>query len=365
MIVHCILDRFSYACFRREAELVPVPLHGAVEGKADLLFVETAWDSIGGRWSLEREEERERLRIIVRHYRRRGVPTVFWNKEDPPHYGLYDDLTPCFDFVLTTDEDCVEKHRMHVGHDRVGLMMFAARPDIHFCDPRFSRIARPCFAGSSYDAAYSERLAQQEYVLKPALRHGLVIFDRRHGDPALYAPRHGKAVPDRRRFPPEYEASVVGGLSYEALCNVYRQYRVFLNINSVTGSKTMFPRRVLELLASGTPLISGYARGIEEQLTDGVLITRTARETDASITMLLKNDDAWSRLSLGGQRAVLARHTVAHRWSELLAFCGLPAVQETEKRKRIFEHAALQTTQEELTAVLRQERGASAMAPGS
>lgn len=332
MNVHCVLDRFSFECFAPDLSLTPLGQHAAPEpASADLLLLETAWNSVDGGWNLAYPGHQPLIAALMRRYREAGVPVALWNKEDPPHFGKFDLLNREADLVLTTDKGSFQAHRRVVGHDRVHVWMFAAQPVLHHDDPALPRIPRPCFAGTYHRSLYPHRARQMDVLLPPALRHGLRIFDR---SKRAIVPR-GDIL-----FPDAYDAAIVGSLPYRALCNVYRQYRVFLNVHSVQHSATMFARRVLELLCSGTPVISGYSAAIERLFPGLVPVPRDAHETDALLRAFLTDDLLWEERSLAGQRAVLAAHTVPHRIAELCGALGVPVPPRVRARRSAYERAA-------------------------
>jgi hypothetical protein len=89
------------------------------------------------------------------------------------------------------------------------------------------------------------------YVLGPALDLGLHIYSRMQGEDRRY------------RFPRRFAANIVGSLPYEQMLASYTSYKVFLNVNSVTGSETMCLRRLFELSAAQTAVVSGPAASID------------------------------------------------------------------------------------------------------
>jgi len=154
----------------------------------------------------------------------------------------------------------------------------------------------------------------------------LDIYDRGYG-------RSGAGA-EQFTFPERFAPAIRGGLPYQEMVRAYKQYRVFLNVNSVADSPTMFSRRVFELLACGTPVVSTPARGIEELLgREVVQIVSSPEEAQATLRRLLE-DEAWrERIGLAGQRLIAARHTYAHRLAEVanrlgyqVAPPGLPRV---------------------------------------
>ena len=53
----------------------------------------------------------------------------------------------------------------------------------------------------------------------------------------------------------------MGELPYDQMLAAYKMYKVFLNVNSVIDSPTMCARRVFELSACSTPVVSGLVQG--------------------------------------------------------------------------------------------------------
>ena len=117
------------------------------------------------------------------------------------------------------------------------------------------------------------------------------------------------------------------------MSKAYRNYRVFLNVNSVIDSKTMFSRRVFELLACGTPIVSTISAGIEDMFgNDLVWMVKNEAEAKEAIHTLLSSPDEWRRRSLQGIRAVFDQHTFAHRFQDVLRTTGIRDHSIAEKR---------------------------------
>jgi hypothetical protein len=126
------------------------------------------------------------------------------------------------------------------------------------------------------------------------------------------------------QWPELYRPALRGELSYAQMLTAYKRYKAFLNLNSVANSPTMFSRRVFELLACGTPVVSAYSEGIEELLgADLVLMSTDQATTRRHLERLLGDDEYRERLSLRGQRKVFAEHTCTHRLQAVLEAIGL------------------------------------------
>jgi spore maturation protein CgeB len=323
--VAAVTDEFSWWAWQFEADVytfTPQTWRRMLEKRLpDLLLMESTWRGPGESWHYQvRELGKYPDRVwsyvipdLVAWCRQRGVPTVFYNKEDPPNFGFFIDAARRFDFVFTSDANCIDDYRRHLGHDRVFALPFGAQPRIHnpvWAGPRDRSV---CFAGTWYDSRHHQRQEAAPAVLQPALEFDLHIYDRMAGR----ADRH-------YQWPELYRPALRGELSYAQMLTAYKRYKVFLNINSVANSPTMFSRRVFELLACGTPVVSSYSEGIEELLgADLVLMSTDQATTRRHLERLLGDDQYRERLSLRGQRKVFAEHTCTHRLQAMLDTIGL------------------------------------------
>ena len=148
-----------------------------------LLLVESAWRGNNGGWRNRivgyEDIEDNPLRELVQYCRSNGIPTVFWNKEDPPHFDNFLGAAREFDFVFTSDADCVPRYRKALGNDRIYVLPFAAQPRLHNRPREEGWPNYPvCFPGSWVPRRYPERAETLRYLLDPAIPHGLHIFDR-------------------------------------------------------------------------------------------------------------------------------------------------------------------------------------------
>jgi hypothetical protein len=195
----------------------------------------------------------------------------------------------------------------------VRSLPFAAQPALHnpvsLSTPRAPTV---CFAGTYYRHLHFERQRHLDALLDGASAHGLVIYDR------TSASESGSFG-----FPDRFEPFVRPALPYEEIVRVYKLHRVFLNTNSVIESPTMFSRRVFELLACGTPIVSTPSRGMTDLFGDIVASIEQPQDAEHAIQRLLTDDRHWVDISQRGIRRVLGRHTYAHRLAEVAAAVGL------------------------------------------
>lgn len=318
-----VLDEFSEACLAPELHLVPLDPVGWPEqlDTVDLVLAESAWRGNGGSWDFAFTEFAERggeLRSMLDAAQRKGIRAVFWNKEDPVSFERFLPAAREFDIVLTTDADLVPEYRRECGHDRVGTLPFAAQPQLHNPIGRARGadvLARVCFAGSWRGDQYPARADDLATILGPALDRDLLdIFDRFAGD-----------ADERRTFPDPYRQAVRGRLDYVEMTHAYRRYAAFLNVNSVQSSPTMCSRRIFELLACATPVISAPSRAIDELLGDIVLVSDTPARTAELVEWAVHEPEERDRHAQLGFRRVHQAHTYGNRVDDLLSLAGFEA----------------------------------------
>ena len=128
--------------------------------------------------------------------------------------------------------------------------------------------------------------------------------------------RHGA------RFPAPYDQAVLGSRPYAELLAEYRRYACFLNVNSVKTSPTMCSRRVFELLACRTPVVSTPSRAIDELLGDAVITVETQADARHAVERLTGDAEHRDRVGHLGYRAVMSRHTYGHRVDQILDTLG-------------------------------------------
>ncbi len=322
-----IFDEFTAECFRDEFHMIHVTPDNWREvisaERPDFLFVESAWKGYGMAWrhmiSRARQMNGGPLVPLVEWCKQQGIPTVFWNKEDPPNFEHFIYAASHFDYIFTTDEDCIPDYREYVGHDRIMALPFAAQPTIHNpVGTTVERAGKVCFAGTWYNRKHSERRVDMEMLLNPALSRGLHIYDR----------MYHHQVDDAYRWPEKYQPAIQGSLPYEYTIDAYKKYQVFLNVNSVKYSPTMFSRRVLELLACGTPVISTYSLGIEKMLgREAVALVESEQEVADWLDRLLGDAELRERMVHLGQRRIFSEHTYAHRFATIAEQLGLEGVR--------------------------------------
>ncbi|QNP41432.1 glycosyltransferase family protein [Lysobacter solisilvae (ex Woo and Kim 2020)] len=323
--VMSVLDEFSRSCFAPQSSLVeprPDNWEGLLEAcSPKFLLVESSWKGNYGSWQYRvanyANPPGRELQEMVAGFRARGIPTVFWNKEDPVHFSNFIDNASKFDLVLTTASEAVPRYKERTSA-RVGVLQFAAEESLHNPAGSARRNGKVCFAGSFYANRFQERRDDQLMLLDAASSFDFDIYDRNF--------QPNPAIKSDFAFPERFTPFVRGRLPYDAIGRAYREYRVFLNVNSVIDSPTMFSRRVFELLACGTPVVSTWSKGTEDTFgNDLIWHVRNREEAEEAIRVLMTDDREWRRRSLAGIRAVLSAHTYRHRFGQVCQMVGVDA----------------------------------------
>lgn len=285
----------------------------------DALFVESAWKGNDGQWHRKvgfySDEQFAPLRALLAHCRQIGVPSLFWNKEDPVHFDRFRQAASLCDHVFTTDSRRIIPYLM--TPDAVTLTAsscpFYASPRIHNLLPS-TRAWQPtaAYGGTYYGARYPERTEYMDKIMSAAAPLSLTIYDRQHADPD-----------SPYKYPGGLGGYVAGDLSYEEMIQAYKAHPVQINVNSVLDSPTMFSRRVVETAACGAPLISGPALGMNRYLEGAAQVIRTESEAAQALENLLHHPAYRWRIALRGARAVMRAHTTQHRLTQMLRTAGL------------------------------------------
>lgn len=307
-----VMDEFTFHSYDPECQLLQLHPENCIEQleqfKPHLLFIESAWDGLDLLWKQKISTNGPEINACIDWCKRNGIPTLFWNKEDPVHFGTFVPLAKQVDYVFTTDIDCVPKYKFHVGHDRVFFLPFAAQPKTHNPIEIYDRKDAFNFAGSYY-LRYPER--QRDFAsLVDAVKNlrQVDIYDRNADNPHPYY-----------TFPDEYRSMILGRLPFAEIDRAYKGYRYGINMNTIKQSQTMFARRVYELLASNTVVVSNFSRGVRLMFGDLVVASDQKEQLTKRLEPVVNDNLQYRKLRLLGLRKVMSEHTYAHRFAYIRA----------------------------------------------
>jgi spore maturation protein CgeB len=326
--VCCFLDEFSYYCFLPECKEL-VPLHPATcffvlkNETFDFFLCESVWNafesgfSLGSKFPEKRRESYLLLKDIIDFLKKKGVPTVFWNKEDNLHFYFFLQYAKLFDYIFTTDKRMIEKYKKTCKQaKKIETLMFAAQPFIH--NPISKKkifLGDIFFAGKWYD--FPERKKELMQLLKLPSIIKLDIYDRE------YDGKHSK-------FPFFLHKRLKKGLSYLDMIKTYKKYPFMINVNSVKNSPTMFSRRVPEALLCGTSVISFPSESIRNYFP-GVYFCRNNIELLKIWNYFTTHPEHRKKNCHLSKRNILKNHTYFHRMKTICKVLSLPVPYQNNK----------------------------------
>lgn len=221
--------------------------------KIDVLVVESAWLGFKGKWqrkiaNYDNAGMDKQLQKLVDYCNRKKIPTIFWNKEDPVNYDRFKHNLQGFKVCLTTEENMVPNYKTRFDNFKdISVMPFFFQPKIHNPQPGLllpELEGKIVFCGGLYAQEFPERAVRLEQTVESLGAEKVVIYDRFKGQESGW----------------DSMASIKGltvsqSFSYDESKAHYQSGIAQINVNTVDGSKTMYSRRMIELLACGAKVI--------------------------------------------------------------------------------------------------------------
>lgn len=316
--VACILDEFSYNCFSYDCNLLQLKSmtweKQIKEFDPQILLVESAWDGICKTW-IEKiacdKKLDETLEQLVNYCKKNNITTIFFNKEGLVNFHYFEKSSSIFDYIFVSDENIIPYQIKVCNHNNVYPLSFAAQPKIHnSINKNKYKLGVFAFAGGWYSDIHEDRLKDFECIVKPALSYGLHIYDRN------FHQREMLEFIDKY-WPKEYLNNIVGKLEYKYMVEAYKNYSLFLNVNSVQNSSYMVSRRVYEILACKTLILTSYSKCINDNFHDYIFTSKNKEETINYLDKFLSNANLYEKEGKKAQRYILENHTYKHRLKEI------------------------------------------------
>jgi hypothetical protein len=317
--VALVADELTRRCLARECavrNLTPLNWRWVLRlWRPHLLLVESAWNGPRDAWKYRiasypdhPARSNAALRALVAGAKDLGIPTAFWNKEDGVHFDRFIGSARLFDHIFTVDENCVARYRAAVGpQPTVDTLMFAVQPAIHRFNGFGFRHHRAAFAGSYSHHVHPARRVWQHALFDAACHTGLgvTVFDRNSGRRSA-----------NYRYPAMAGLEVKPAVPHEGTAQIYRDYLVSLNVNTVEDSGTMYSRRLVEILACGGVAVTNPARSVQRHFKDYCHQAGSAEALHELFARLRHGPTADDLERARAGAAHVARH---HTWAHRLA----------------------------------------------
>ena len=237
----------------------------------------------------------QELYDLTHYLREKGVPIIFWNKEDPVYTDIFMLAAGYADVVFTTDIDCIPRYKAELGHDRVYHLHFAAQPQLHNPIEKYDRKDKFCFAGAYYHK-YKERCRVfDDFAAQFIAGKGLDIYDRNYGHARPSTPSRSSTSPTSWALcPPARSTWPIKGYTYG------------INMNSIQQSQTMFARRAFEMMASNTITVGNFSRGMKNYFGDLTICTNDAKTVELYLEHYCQDPATRDKYRLLGLRKALS-----------------------------------------------------------
>lgn len=291
--------------------------------KPDFLFVESAWNGHKNRWKFKiaaypdhPKRNNKQLQKVVKYAKSLGIPTVFWNKEDGVHFDRFIESARLFDHIFTVDENCIPRYRAVVDENvTVNTLMFAVQSKIHNFTGFDFKYKRANFVGSYSHHLHDRRRKWQDTMFGLVCRTdlGLSVYDR---NSSRKSPVY--------RYPKLPRMEARPSVKYADTAQIYKDYLVSLNVNTVEDSPTMFSRRLVEIIACGGIAVTNPSPAVERYFREYCHVVQNEEEA-AALFERLKNGPSKEDLerARAGAEYVEREHRWTHRLQEIRDVIGL------------------------------------------
>lgn len=319
-----VTDHFTEACLSAECQtrnITPCNYREVLDlWQPDLLFVESAFHGFSGSWRYRLAKQPLWIRVtrpktifrVVDHARLRGIPTVFWNKDDGVFFDAFIDVARHFDHIFTTDINCIPRYRQQVpATTSVDTLMMAYQPAFHFFDGFHFQRADACFTGSYYRRILGGRRRYLDMIFDSVRGTGLRInvFDRNEGRFSKYF---------EFRFPKTSGIRVHSRVDYWETERVYKAHGLSINVNSVVDSETMCSRRLLEILACGGIAVTNPSACVSKYFSEFCHVVDTEADTHELFLRARSGPGKADRdRAAAGADYVRSTHTWSHRLADI------------------------------------------------
>ena len=319
-----VADEFLYESFKDVADVEYITRSERENVKDyDFVILATTWRGVDQSWmgaATANGPIRRQMIMMAEEYNKKGIPTIFYSKEDPVNYNLFKSLAKHCKYIYTTAQEVVNDYKEYTGNENVKVLQFGVNPTIH--NPVGSRTQHAdkykdeiLFAGS-WLSKYPVRMTETQKLFDSIIMEDapLTIIDR---NLELRDPRY--------QFPSKYIPYITPPVKHDFLMKLHKIFRWSINMNSVKYSETMFANRVYELQAFGNILLSNYNTGINNIFPN----IRMINAPDDFKVVYNTDEKDLRELQAKGIRSVMKDHTTYDRIKSIAGDIGL----EVEKTR--------------------------------
>ncbi|GGI41335.1 glycosyltransferase [Mammaliicoccus stepanovicii] len=246
-----ICDEFLYKSLKSSCNLNYISIDDEIRD-IDVFMVVSTWKGLDGTWQgITNVGSTIYNRLIekISVCKSKNIPVIFFSKEDPINFRIFEEIAGEAEFIFTTDKGSIPNYQDKYPHIPVQLLQFPIDPHVHHpinIQPLSNR--NVIFAGS-WMKKYQERC-----------QDGKLLFNGVVNSPSYFTivDRNFYLDEDQYHFPALYVPYIVPKVDHDILMKLHKKYPFSLNLNTIKYSETMCANRNFELQAMGSFLFSNY-----------------------------------------------------------------------------------------------------------
>ena len=265
-----IFDEFLYNSYKNIFNIKLIYPNELIDKKYSLFFCESCWNGNNGKWKCKINSKYiyEEVSNILKQCKNLQIPTIFFNKEDPVNFDSYIETAKCFDIIITTDINCVDKYK-NLTNSRIFVMPFTIDPLTINNIGRMNDNDESFFAGSyTYNLSEDRKKNTITLLDKLKTKENMFLFDRSLNKEIRKNFYQNKYT--LNMFHPKYNKYIYECISHEELLDIHKNKNWCGNLNTVKNSPTMFARRVLEASILKNSLVTDYSQGVYENFKNSI-----------------------------------------------------------------------------------------------
>ncbi len=266
-----IFDEFLYNTYKNIFNIKLINPKEKIDKKYDFFMCESSWNGNSGNWKskINNKTINKELLCILNQCKKKNIPSIFFNKEDPVSFDLYIDTAKHFDIIITTDVNCISKYK-EITNSNIFVMPFTIDPLSINNIGRNNDNNKSFFAGSFKYNLSEERKKNTNLLLNKFIdnKNEMYLFDR-----SLNKKQREDFYNNMytlNMFAPKYNKYIHECISHEKLLDVHLNLNWCGNLNTVTDSDTMFARRVLEASIMKNSILTDYSRGVYKNFKNSI-----------------------------------------------------------------------------------------------
>ncbi|MCH8562472.1 glycosyltransferase family 2 protein [Nesterenkonia sp. YGD6] len=285
-----------------------VPPEGTVEGSEDQL---QAW-------------ARLLLTEVIPRCRREGVPVVFWDRTTRSTTATGREVASACDAVFAVSEEAVRRYadtrRQKAEVTRVPMVVNPLQNSP--LGTRSATSAVIAMAGAHVAQSPRDLRVMVEWILDGISAQGLPAALLRRGEEGTLPAGHGAG------FAARHWPLLVDDPGPDAIAALDRVTDIGIVLNDVISSQTLYDRRIIELQASGSMVLSGYNQGVNSYLPHVRIPQSTADVADTLGSLTLGE---LRRVQGDGIRTAFSSHHVSDVLARICTAVGLSAPRPAER----------------------------------